>query len=334
MIIQCKQCRTKFRFDDAQMEGNGLWVRCSLCQHVFFQDNPLEINASTVTPQSSPAFSQGTPPEKTAGRLSFEPAGTALGGSTLDEDITSFLEEVMVPEKSASDELRPKSKSAKQAGMNLTEIEFSPASESLDETGELQRASAEKPMPPARKKSRLWKIALWTLTILAIIVIPVIVCFVVFPQLSERYVQIAREYVDVSQYKDGRSVAGQVKLQDIRQRVINNYILGNIRIVEGTAVNQANFSIARIQVKAEMMDAYAIVLGERASYAGNVLTDEDLTNLSEEEILKRLSLPGGRDNSNERVISNGRIPFMIVFTREPPGYIKTTVMISGAERLL
>lgn len=240
----------------------------------------------------------------------------------------------MVPGKSASDELRPKSKSAKQVGMNLTEIEFSPASESLDETGELQGPSAEKPAPPARKKSRLWKIALWTLTILAIIVIPVIVCFVVFPQLSERYVQIARNYVGASQYKDDQSVAGQVKLQDIRQRVINNYILGNIRIVEGTAVNQANFSIARIQVKAEMMDAYAIVVGERANYAGNVLTDEDLTNLSEEEILKRLSLPGGRDNSNERLIPNGRIPFMIVFTREPPGSIKTTVMISGAERLL
>ena len=334
MIIQCKQCRTKFRFDDAQMEGSGLWMRCSLCQHVFFQDNPLDINASTVTPQSSPAFSQGTPPEKTTGRLSFEPAGAALGGSTLDEDITSFLEEVMVPEKSASDELQSESRSAKQVGMNLTEIEFSPVSESLDGTGELQGASAEKPALPARKKSRLWKIALWTLTILAIIVVPVIVCFVVFPQLSERYIQIARNYVGASQYQDGRSVEGQVKLQDIRQRVINNYILGNIRIVEGTAVNQANFSIARILVKAEILDAYAIVLGERASYAGNVLTDEDLTNLSEEEIFKRLSLPGGRDNSNERVISNGRIPFMIVFTREPPGYIKTTVMISGAERLL
>ena len=82
------------------------------------------------------------------------------------------------------------------------------------------------------------------------------------------------------------------------------------------------------------MDAYAIVLGERVSYAGNVLTDEDLTNLPEEEIFKRLSAPGGLDSSNERVISSGRIPFMIVFTRDPPGFIKTMVMISDAARLL
>jgi predicted Zn finger-like uncharacterized protein len=333
MIIQCKQCRTKFRFDDAQMEGDGLWVRCSRCQHVFFQDNPLKINAPAVAPQASSVFSQETLPEKTAGRLSFEPAGAAHSPTTPDEEMTGFLQEVMADEKAAIDELKAEAKPVQRAGINLTDIEFSPVSENRDETGEPREASEETPVPPpARKKSRLWKVALWT--ILVIIVIPAIVYFVVFPQLGERYIQIARKYVGTSENTEGQSVTGQVKLQDIRQRVINNYILGNIRIVEGTAVNQADFSIARIRVKGEILDAYAVVLGERVSYAGNVLTDEDLTNLSEEEILKRLSLPEGRDNSNERVIPNGRIPFMVVFTRDLPGAIKTTVTISGAERLL
>ena len=131
-----------------------------------------------------------------------------------------------------------------------------------------------------------------------------------------------------------KKVTGQIKLQDIRQRVINNYILGNIRIVEGTAVNQADYSIARIMIKAEMLDAYGVVLDKRVSYAGNILTDDELTNMSEEEILRRLSLPEGRDNSNERVIPNGQIPFMIVFKQAPAGSIKTTVIVYGAERLL
>ncbi|MBE3085690.1 MAG: zinc-ribbon domain-containing protein, partial [Bacteroidetes bacterium] len=43
MIIQCRQCRTKFHFDDVLMEGDGVWMRCGSCQHVFFQDNPLII---------------------------------------------------------------------------------------------------------------------------------------------------------------------------------------------------------------------------------------------------------------------------------------------------
>ena len=41
MIIQCRQCRTKFRFDDSLMQGNGVWLRCSRCGHVYFQENPL-----------------------------------------------------------------------------------------------------------------------------------------------------------------------------------------------------------------------------------------------------------------------------------------------------
>jgi predicted Zn finger-like uncharacterized protein len=333
MIVQCKQCRTKFRFDDAQMEGDGLWMRCSRCQHVFFQDNPLNVHTSVVTPPASPPFSKEIPPEKTAGRLSFEPASATFGGVTPDEDLTNSPDEVRTPEKTADDESKTEFKSEKMTGMVPTDMELRPQSEDHDETGEPLEASDETPAPPARKKrSRLWMFALWT--ILVIIVIPAIVYFVVFPQRGERLIQIAQKYIGVSQQAEGQSVKGQVKIQDIRQRVINNYILGNIRIIEGTAVNQADFSIARIRVKAQILDAYAVVLGERESFAGNVLSDDELTNMSEEEILKRLSLTAGRGNLNERVISNESIPFMIVFTRDPPGGIKTTVIISGAERLL
>jgi len=125
-----------------------------------------------------------------------------------------------------------------------------------------------------------------------------------------------------------------VKLQDIRQRILNNFILGPIRVVEGTAVNQADYPVSRIVIKGEVVDAYAVVLGERATYAGNVLTDEELTTLPEEAILSKLSQPEGNNNSNDKIMPNGMIPFMIVFTREPAGVIKTTVKTVGAERLL
>lgn len=35
MIIQCEQCQTKFRLDDAKIKGRGVKVRCSKCRHVF-----------------------------------------------------------------------------------------------------------------------------------------------------------------------------------------------------------------------------------------------------------------------------------------------------------
>ena len=46
MIIQCRQCRTKYSFDDVLMRRDGIWVRCSRCQHVFFHDNPNAVKKS------------------------------------------------------------------------------------------------------------------------------------------------------------------------------------------------------------------------------------------------------------------------------------------------
>jgi hypothetical protein len=181
---------------------------------------------------------------------------------------------------------------------------------------------------------KVLKVALWV--ILVVVAIPAVIYFLIFPQIGDRLIRIADQYIGTGIREPARPevVTGQIKLQDIRQRILNNYILGPIRIVEGTAVNQADYPVSRIVIKGEIVDAYSVVLGERVSYAGNVLTDEELISLPEEAILKKLNQPEGRDNSNDKVIQGGQIPFMIVFAREPAGVIKTTVMTVGAERLL
>ncbi|MBP7342300.1 MAG: DUF3426 domain-containing protein [Smithellaceae bacterium] len=325
MIIQCKQCRTKFRFDESQMEGDGLWMRCSRCRHVFFQESPAK--PGPVAGETAAGM--------TSARLSFEPAVPARIAADKERDPDeASLRRKVEPEEPAGGSLppEPEPEPSERVGLNLTDIEFSPGEEIAPEAEEAAAAAVEPPPAPEKKKSKAWLAVLWS--VLVIIVIPAVLLFFVFPQQLERYVEIGRKYLGASQPYQGHSVLAQVKVQEIRQRVVNNYILGNIRVVEGVAVNQADFAVARIQVKAAILDAYAVVLDERTSFAGNILSDEELTNASEEDMLKILSLPEGRDNSNERVIPGGRIPFMIVFTREQPGVIKTTVTIAGAERLL
>jgi len=116
--------------------------------------------------------------------------------------------------------------------------------------------------------------------------------------------------------------------------LLNNNILGQISVVEGTAVNQAHYPISRILIKGEIVGANSAVLVEQTGYAGNILTDEELANLSEAEILKKLFRPEGRNKSNDRIMPEGKIPFMIVFFREPAGFIKTTVMPISLERIV
>lgn len=47
MIVQCKNCGTKFKFDETMIEGEGVWGRCSQCKNVFFLDNPVKEESSS-----------------------------------------------------------------------------------------------------------------------------------------------------------------------------------------------------------------------------------------------------------------------------------------------
>jgi len=329
MIIQCRQCRTKFYFDDAMMQGDGTWMRCSRCQHVFFQDNPLIIKQERETrlvPES--VFSEETMPAKKSTDLTKEVPPV----SGRDEDVVRFLDNVMEAKDSLNDKVNLEIEKPRRESIgkeNFVSAERSAAFRDLKEKVE----DFEQKKPLSKRSSRkTWKVIVWA--VLVIVVIPVVIYFFIFPQLGDRFIKIANKYIGEQEPVRPEVVIGQVKLQDIRQRMLNNYVLGQIRIMEGTAVNQADYPVSRIVIKGAIVDAFAVVLGERTSYAGNVLTDDELTNLPEEEILRKLSQPEGRNNSNDKISPNGQIPFMIVFTREPAGVIKTTVTTIGAERLL
>jgi predicted Zn finger-like uncharacterized protein len=322
MIIQCRQCRTKFRFDDSLMEGDGVWMRCSHCQHVFFQDNPQIARPAGQTL----AGDEGATHETAS--LSAADMPEQASNSGREESADLFLNNVLKAKKGFNAEAIPEIE--KPAGAEIND-------DVVDATGQAAAASEAELKKKKSSPKGFWKflnIALWV--ILVIVAVPAIIYVYVFPQMGDRLVKMADKYLAVSIGGPARPevVTGQIKLQDIRQRILNNYILGRIRIVEGTAVNQADYPVSRIVIKGEIVDAYSVVLGERTSYAGNVLTDEELTTLPEEEFLKRLNQPEGRSNSNDKIIQGGQIPFMIVFVHEPAGVIKTTVTTVGAERLL
>jgi len=260
-----------------------------------------------------------------AQRAEVSPTGTSISGG--DESVSLFPDNVKNAKNGLEEELIPKIE--KPANEEIREDESTIAGELLLEKDELKEEKS-----PQKGFWKVLKIALWV--ILVIVVIPAIIYFFVLPQMGDRLLKVVNKYFDIGIREPAHPevFTGQVKLQEIRQRILNNHVLGPIRIVEGMAVNQADYPISRIVIKGEIVDAYAVVLGERNTYAGNVLTDEELTMLPEDEILRKLSLPEGRNNSNDKIIPNGMIPFMIVFAREPAGVIKTTVRTVGAERLL
>ena len=334
MIIQCRKCETRFRFDDTLMAGDGVWVRCSRCQHVFFQQRSAG-DASAVEPEI-PSVRISDARRNSDDR--FPAAGDRLKRTETEAEAA--------PPTPIRAEREPEADFGREP--SIQELDEDLGKETLagpaaaDEKEDMEMAEEE---PPADGTGRTG----WGRTFLKLIALLVFVAVVagtvylyLFPQIRTQVLTWAAPWLQgvpvlenlvPPQMKSGGTVPAPVRLKDIRQRSVANLLAGNLCVIEGIAVNQAPYPLARIKVRLVIADAYDVVLGEKMVYGGNLLTDAELGALAEAEIQRELSIPQGSDVSNERIAPNGEIPFMIVFNQEQAGAIKTPVIPAGADRL-
>lgn len=334
MIIQCRKCETRFRFDDALVEGDGFWVRCSRCQAVFFQERPL--------PELPPAAVQ---PEIPSVRISearripddrFDLADERP--PRVERDTAELLPPL--PFEAPLDAAEEIEKDAAAEGMETLDKEALDPSGDGDEAAEAEE-ELDGSVEPGQKR---WFRAV--LKIVAFLVFTVLVAGGVylwlFPEAQIRALESVSPWLKGvpgiekllgTESKSRENAAVPVRLKDVRQRSIANLLMGNLSVIEGVAVNQSSHPLAKIRVRLVISDAYDVVLGEKIAYCGNILTDAELNTLAEAEIQRDLATPQGSDVSNEKVPPNGEIPFMIVFSQEQAGTIKMVVMPAGAESL-
>ncbi len=195
---------------------------------------------------------------------------------------------------------------------------------------------------PAGAKSgfvRFIKVFLKILLILILLVVFAGICLWSYMQaggLTLKDIQSSIPYLDqlIPAEDPGVVKLSQIRIANVKQRYVQHWILGNLLIVEGTAWNSTPFPVARIRAEARLFDAKGTSLAREEAFAGNLLTDMELTTLPDENIKRELATSQGTDVSNDRVEPRGQIPFMIVFTQNYPMLKKTTVHISGVEKLL
>jgi predicted Zn finger-like uncharacterized protein len=303
MIVQCKKCQTRFRFDETLIEGEGVWVRCNQCKNVFFLDNQNKVEITSRTEQTQDIKGVET-----------DSIG-AVQGQIFEHQIEEVKRLDTVPVKDIEEDFED-SDTHGPTGVVKVEVEgMYDEDEVPEEKGERKRILTRGIQ----------------LLILAIVLLIGGVYFVFFTGVGG---QALFERILGTSQKSEEVGPAQVDLTDVRQRLVNNISIDSIRVIEGTAINQSSFPMTRIKVRGEITDAYTVVLGVRESYCGNLLTDDELATMTEDQIQKELSNPLGSDVSNDRIEPKGQIPFMIVFTREPAGLVKTFVVPAGAERLL
>jgi predicted Zn finger-like uncharacterized protein len=295
MIIQCDKCSAKFRFDDALMHEEGVWVRCGLCRHEFFQSNPLaNVNAPD------------------AGEIQID----------RDAEMPDARSGAGIPgEPDIRDERTTRSSDGTSTEKLLQVIH------DKKRDNEPEAAAPEKVRSPSALRI--------SAVVLALLLVIAGMGFFVFPDVGRQALGDLSSCLPwVEKEQPPPSIEDGIRFEAINQRFVVNVTAGNLRVVEGVAVNQSGHPIARLRVKATLVDTQNNLLGEKRASAGHVLSNAELTALTEEEMNRRLANPEGSTAPNDRILPGGRIPFMIVWAFEPPGAVKTIVTVAGVERLL
>ncbi len=307
MVAECKNCQTKFRFDETLIGGEGVWVRCNQCKHVFFLDNANEAGTASLDDRES---GRDTEDMK-------EPASDykrATQGQIMLDQKEDMKERETVTVGDIEKEVGDIGKHRSVETENVQDNR--PGRNKITE-----EKAGTKPVASHIRQ-------------VVYLLIVLLMGGAYFAFFADTDWQTSFEKIFGMSKKSEEVGPAQVDVTDVRQRFVNNLTMGTIRVLEGTAINRSSYPMTRIKVKGEVTDAYTVVLGVRESYCGNLLNADELVTMTEDQIQKELSNPQGSDVSNDRIVPQGRIPFMIVFTREPAGVVKAFATPVGAERLL
>jgi len=333
MIVRCENCGTKYRFDDAQMEAEGAWVRCTRCEHVFFQENPARPKEKA---EPAPAVEAAVPP-----RLPPEDPDrtTLLSESPRVGEIPLHGDTVMMTADRIRETLREIEARQAPAGEPLE------AGDILLPAGEKPEEEEEPPPPPAGDSRPRPSWLLIALAVFLAVVIGGSAFLFLYPDMRGALVSDlvasvpALESVFGRDLQSGEVNPGDIRIQQVRRRLMANMLLGDLLILEGKALNASPQTVTRIRVQGRLYDAANRIVRSRISYAGNLLSDAELASLSEEDLQKRLSFPQITPAVKDSVAPGASIPFMIVFALDRAGVDKTGIIRTGvipldAERML
>lgn len=260
MVIECRKCGTNYRFDESLVTGEGIWVRCSRCHHVFFQE-PSTGGETFASPQAGPL---PLPTE--------EPKAGEIGETQADVE---------------------------------------------EESGE--------------ERAGFWTFRKLTVFLAVLVLIGGGIFFWLKPQEGKGLLENLPFWPPVAKYLGIETAPpmmnGGIDFVDVRENFVKNWVIGDVMVITGTAVNRNDYILSRIKVRAKLLDAQGQFIREVESFGGLVLPDDELAKLTEKEIGEKIALPVGG-----AIEPGGKIPFTIVFTNPPKAAVEFIVELASSER--
>jgi predicted Zn finger-like uncharacterized protein len=298
MIIKCEKCESEFNLNEDLLKKSGSTVRCSICKNVFkvfpkvqetsettdeddFSITAMEETVALDLPPDLDGFEPDTIEEDK--EYSFDKAfEDAMEEVSEEEGVTSSDEE-LIAEETESDSL----------------TEEDQEEDTADEDGK-------------KGKSKLLLIIL--LSILCLIIVSMIIFFV-FPGVIPESIYSRQTETKLPVATDAGIT--QLNFKGVTGLSSKSDKAGDLFIIKGTVINNDSESRSYILLKGGILDKENKPVIEETVYAGNNFSDDQLKQMSKEEIKTAMQNRSGTDNSDVDVKPGASVPFMIIFTDLP-----------------
>jgi predicted Zn finger-like uncharacterized protein len=328
MIIVCPECSTKFNISSDRIPDGGAKVRCARCKHVFLAEKTLEQGLSPA----EESFSETTTEEDNFSYDKFQ----ELDSNTASDESFSFssgddVEESFTFTGSAEEPVSTIEKTVAASNEAETVSESAVTENFVDEATTAPEIPAEPEFPTQTIPEKKSGAASSIIRILLLLILGILIVGGVFVYMNgtDQLNQTIQRFF--GQQSDQPVQTGQITLEQLEGKFIQNEHNGEFFLIRGKAINNFKEARAAIQVKGVIFDQNGKPLLQKTVFCGNPINDEKLQSLSFLELEKIMGNQFGNDLSNMKVDSQQAIAFDIVFKDLPKNLSEFSVKVTSSK---
>ena len=332
MIVECKQCRSKFKLDEGLLREEGSKVRCSVCKSVFKaypkgMTPAPDVKRKVVDQSLGETVTLDTHPtleEQRSEPLLEDTFEAELAKALQEESKTKKIETLSpdeIPEEE-EEELRfdfeegvkrePKAETARSSTLQreITKI-----------AQELPKP--EKPVPKKRKKGGVARFLMVVLIVLLLLTGGAAALLYFAP---DQIPESLTSYLGLGS-KPAVKDPGvrRLSFKNVSGKFYQSGKAGNLFCVQGMVLNEYPGSRSFIRIKGSLLDEKGVAVKQKMAYAGNTFTEDEIKDMTLDQINQGLATRTGKGNINVNVKSRASVPFMIVFEELPDNLSEFTV---------
>jgi predicted Zn finger-like uncharacterized protein len=306
MIIQCKNCQTKFNLDESLIKEQGSRVRCSFCRHIFVAYPP---NRAYAAEGETIIFHKEEMEE------------------TLAQDLPDTLQE---EEIDAEEEEQPVQ--FDNAFAESLEDVDSKEAESPEDFVDLAQGKAgvnEKPVKPThvKKGATLGKLRKPHLLPIILVIILILIAaaaaiFIWLPGLIPDSLPMLKP---ANKQEIADMGVRRLSFKSVTGSFVDSENSGSLFVIRGMVTNDYPKSRSFILIKGTILDDKGQVVKRKLAYVGNNFKEEEIKSLPLEKINKAMKNRYGMGRKNVNITPGASIQFTIVFEDLPKNLSEFTV---------